>query len=122
MGDLSENFDRKELACKCGCGKDDVDPDLVFRLQRLRTLYGKPIHINSGVRCAKYNAEVGGVDGSAHVEGLAADITCETSGERFALLSLILYYALFVRVGVGKRFIHLDIDGTKPGNVVWLYS
>ena len=26
---IAENFDRKEFACKCGCGYDPINPNLV---------------------------------------------------------------------------------------------
>ena len=30
MGDLSEHFDRREFTCRCGCGADQVDPQLAL--------------------------------------------------------------------------------------------
>lgn len=40
MGDLSKNFSRSELACKCGCGfglgRNDLHIDLIAMLQRIR--------------------------------------------------------------------------------------
>jgi hypothetical protein len=29
MGDLSENFSRREFECSCGCGMDTVDAQLL---------------------------------------------------------------------------------------------
>ena len=43
MGDLSENFSRHEFACKCGCGNDTVDAELIRVLQSVRARFGKPI-------------------------------------------------------------------------------
>ncbi len=37
-------------------------------------LYGKPIYISSGYRCPRLNKAVGGVAGSQHKTGQAADI------------------------------------------------
>lgn len=43
-------------------------------LDPLRAAYGKPIHVSSGYRCPKLNTAVGGVNGSAHQRGDAADL------------------------------------------------
>lgn len=44
-------------------------------LQPLRDKISFPFHVNSGYRCKKLNKAVGGSDTSAHLQGLAADIT-----------------------------------------------
>lgn len=44
-------------------------------LAPLREAFGMPIYVNSGYRCAALNAAVGGVKGSQHIRGEAADIT-----------------------------------------------
>lgn len=77
MGDLSEHFSRKEMACKCKCGFDSATPELVKLLETIRERFGKPVHINSGCRCGKHNRMVGGAADSRHVHGDAADITVE---------------------------------------------
>ena len=43
-------------------------------LDPLRAAYGKPITVTSGYRCEKLNKAVGGVNGSAHLRGDAADL------------------------------------------------
>lgn len=43
-------------------------------LDPLRKLWGKPIIVTSGFRCAKLNRTVGGVSKSQHTKGQAADI------------------------------------------------
>lgn len=51
---------------------------LANKLEMIRKLLGaKPIHINSGFRTVKHNAEVGGAEHSEHLHGLAADIVVE---------------------------------------------
>ena len=72
-------FKEKELCCKC-CGqlppfaRENIEALVDNVLDPLRERYGKPIVVNSGYRCAKHNAEVGGVANSQHVKGEAADI------------------------------------------------
>lgn len=43
-------------------------------LQPLRDAWGQPLHVNSGYRCPKLNAAVGGAATSQHIKGEAADI------------------------------------------------
>jgi len=71
---LSTHFCRSEFSCKCGCGCDTVDIGLLAVLETIRTHFGKPVVINSGMRCAAHNAEIRGKSHSKHLEGRAADI------------------------------------------------
>lgn len=121
MGDLSAHFSRSEFRCKCGCGADHIDLELVGRLQRLRSMIRQPIVVNSGVRCFAYNASVGGKPDSAHIKGEAADIQCKDSGTRFRMKRVIYAWSLFNRVGHGKDFLHLDVSKTLPQEVEWNY-
>ena len=56
-------------------------------LQPLRDIYGKPIRINSGYRCAELNKAVGGVPNSMHQNGEASDLSID--GKARELLELI---------------------------------
>ncbi len=118
MGDLSEHFSRREFACRCGCGKDNVFPGLIDALEKLRSMYGKPIIVLSGVRCMEHNRRVGGKPNSAHLRGKAADILCASSVDRFELLRAA--FKVFRRVGVYKGFIHVDVDESLPQDVCWV--
>lgn len=46
-------------------------------LDPLREALGKPIHVNSGYRSPAVNRAVGGVPGSAHQQGRAADVRAQ---------------------------------------------
>jgi uncharacterized protein YcbK (DUF882 family) len=70
----SKYFSRYEFACKCGCGKNTVDAELLAVLEEVREHFGRPTLINSAHRCAKHNQEQGGSDKSQHLDGKAADI------------------------------------------------
>lgn len=119
MGDLSKNFSRSEFACHDGCGFDLPVPELVARLQALRSLVGRPIYINSGCRCKKHNAAVGGVPDSQHLFGRAADVVLTQGGmdsiELAYLLSMAKRPDLFAHGGIGvyerAGFLHLDVRG-----------
>lgn len=74
MGDLSENFSRHEFACKCGCGHDTVDAELLDILEKIREHFGRRMDINSGCRCHMHNRAIGGAPESWHIRGRAADV------------------------------------------------
>ena len=93
---------------------------LLEMLDEVRDKLGSPIKINSGYRTEEHNAKVGGKVGSSHLEGLAADISCKSSLDRFKLEG-ILKEVGFNRIGVAKTFIHVDIDKNKTPNVMWVY-
>ncbi len=117
---LSKNFTSEEFECSCGCGANHIAPELVVMLQELRDLVGDAINVTSGVRCVDWNKQVGGSPTSSHVRGLAVDIHCESSESRYVLVYSALE-AGFIRIGVGSRFVHLDIDPTKAPCVIWTY-
>jgi len=115
-----KHFKAEEFICK-HCGKLKIDTDLILKLEDIRTQIGKPIFITSAYRCPEYNKQVGGVPDSAHTKGLAVDIACTNSRDRYEILDIVFKFDLFNRIGIGKSFIHLDIDKEKPQNVVWHY-
>ena len=124
---LSEHFDSSEFLCKCNRRECDApkrpDPNLVTKLESLRSRLAHPIMIVSGLRCEYWNTQQGGKDGSAHLTGQAVDISCPEAIYRNLLLRSI-YSApiLFRRVGVGKSFIHIDTaTGIWAQDVCWTY-
>ena len=65
----------KQPANKLPDGVEENLQALVYNvLDPVRERYGKPIKVNSGYRCLIHNRTVGGVPGSQHVKGEAADI------------------------------------------------
>ena len=96
-----------------------LDKYLVELLDNAREYAGIPFIINSGLRDKETNEEVGGVCDSAHLKGLAVDLQCITSDARFLIVSSLLT-AGFTRIGIGKTFIHCDIDHTKPQKVIFI--
>lgn len=106
---LTEHFRLREFECPC-CRCVQVAPRLVYQLEELRGLWGRPVIITSGYRCADHNLWVKGVPNSLHMRGQAADIVVpEAEQETVAAMarkagfdSVILY---------GKRnFIHLGVS------------
>jgi uncharacterized protein YcbK (DUF882 family) len=97
-----------------------MSKDLISKLQILRDICGFPFIINSGYRTPAHNKKVGGTKTSSHLKGLAADIHCINSKQRYLIISNALSLG-FSRVGIGARFIHLDVDTSKQGSLIWLY-
>ncbi|MCK4842776.1 MAG: hypothetical protein KAT04_12990 [Methylococcales bacterium] len=71
---LHKHFTRQEFACKCGCGFNTVDAELLGVLINLRTHFKSAVIINSGARCKKHNASVSRSEHSKHISGQAADV------------------------------------------------
>lgn len=67
-------FRKEEFTCKCGCKMNNIDLRLIKILDEIREHFGQACIVTSGCRCSKHNKEVGGVQGSRHVLGKAADI------------------------------------------------
>ncbi len=98
----------------------NMHEEILHMLDAVRKEYGKPIKINSGYRTKARNKKIGGVPDSSHLKGLAADISCKTSKDRFVLLNLLVK-AGFKRIGVASSFIHVDIDKDKSQKLIWTY-
>lgn len=63
-------------------------------LDPIRRMWGKPIIVNSGYRCPKLNAAVGGSATSQHMKGEAADITAGGPTENKELFDMIAQSAI----------------------------
>ncbi len=115
MPRLSEDFWRAEFACRCGCGFDVVDTELLDVLQQLRSTTGRRISITSGARCAKHNKRVGGSKNSQHLLGKAADFTVEgMTPKQVAAWLKTNVGAGDVRFGLGqyRSWVHVDVRPT----------
>jgi len=66
-------FGPDEFKCECGCG-GDVTQEIKDLANRVREIYGHPIVISSGFRCDYQNRVDGGITGSNHTIGHAADM------------------------------------------------
>jgi hypothetical protein len=77
--DEIEFFDREEFRCKCGgkyCNGFPAEPHeaTVRFADAIRKRIGKPIPVNSGLRCPTWNQIQGGVYNSNHMDGRAIDL------------------------------------------------
>ena len=109
----SEFFTRSEFACRCGCGGDAVDAELLKVLEDIRRHFNRPVNVNSGYRCITHNRRSGGKDSSQHLLGKAADI--EVSGVSPGDVRDYLYHKYPDRYGIGAYldFTHIDVRSNK---------
>lgn len=91
---ITENFSLREFQCPC-CHTVMLHPKLAASLQKLREAWGKPVTVTSGYRCARHNAEVGGVP--------RAEQEKFRTLARAAGFSKILPYP-------ARNFVHLEIN------------
>ena len=117
MAHNSKNFNLNEFSCKCGCGFNIIDQRVINMAQTIRDALGVPVKVNSGCRCEKHNANVGGVKGSKHTKGLAADLSCSLGAAKmFDTVKKLhaqgklqdLDYCIRY-----KNFIHIDCGGKR---------
>ena len=136
---MSKYFSEKEMFCHCWRCKGKRPSLAVYNnlkrtaaaLDIYREKLGKPIYIDDAYRCPAHNKECGGVSGSAHMLGLAAD--CRIAGMNEA--QMFEFFAemptsniphkpkskTFMGAGYypGKGFCHVDIERCKPRPNTW---
>ena len=109
-------FSMNEFECHCGCRMpDSARANIVALVEQVldpaRERYGKPVCVNSGYRCARHNAAVGGVANSRHTRGEAADICCSDNERLARIIEENGRYDQLIRyMGPGGkiRFIHVS--------------
>ena len=111
-------FKKPEFACKCGKYCDgypaEIDMNMVKIADKIRSKIGKPITINSGLRCKTHNSNVGGVSNSQHLFGNAADLGCP-AGCTPTQMAYIADEIMGDTGGIGTYSwgIHIDTRSTK---------
>ena len=111
-------FKKQEFACKCGkyCNgyPAEIDMNMVKIADQIREKIGKPITINSGLRCKTHNSNVGGVSNSQHLLGKASDLGCP-SGCTPAQMASIAEEIMGDTGGIGTYSwgIHIDTRSAK---------
>lgn len=112
-------FTKSEWKCKCGgrhCNgyPEEIDMTTVGYADEIRHRLGKPVPVNSGLRCPKHNAACGGVSNSQHVYGTAVDLGCP-AGTTPAEMAAIAEEVMGGTGGIGvyNWGIHIDSRKTK---------
>ncbi len=117
MAKDTEHFKVREFTCKCGCGKNNIDQRVIDMAETIRLALGVPVKVNSGCRCEKHNAKVGGVKSSKHVLGKAADLSCELgSAKMFETVKKLKAEGKLPALDYCIRYkwgIHIDCGGRR---------
>jgi zinc D-Ala-D-Ala carboxypeptidase len=64
------NFSAQEFNCS-HCGQNEMKPEFMAKLQKLRETYGAPMKVTSGYRCPQHIIEVKKARPGAHASGQA---------------------------------------------------
>ncbi|MBQ3010531.1 MAG: peptidoglycan-binding protein [Oscillospiraceae bacterium] len=106
-------FSRSEFRCKCGryCDGFPAEPHrvLVEAAEQVREHFGGPVYVSSGVRCARHNAAVGGVDGSRHKSGKAMDFRVEGQNANTVLSFVKTLPAIRYAYAIDGSYVHMDV-------------
>lgn len=108
---MYKNFVEKEII--------GLNHNLVKMLDQAVDIAQIPFIVTSGKRTPEEDIAVGGSGTGTHTKGLAVDLRCRTSRERFLMLKS-LFAVGFPRIGIKRDHIHADIDVSRDVNVFWL--
>ena len=112
-------FTKAEFKCKCGgrhCNgyPAEIDLDMVEIVDEIRHCLGKPLRVNSGLRCKQHNINSRGESNSQHLYGTACDLGCP-SGTTPSEMARIAEEVMGNTGGIGiySWGIHVDSRKTK---------
>lgn len=118
---MSKYFSPSEFGkCTPPCEITDMQPDFLALLDRVRESAGIPLVLNSAYRTVPYEKSKGRPGTSSHCLGIAVDIRCNTSANRYKIVRAAIKCGV-PRIGIGKTFVHLDTDYNKPTNIIFDY-
>ena len=112
-------FTRAEFRCQCGgkyCDGYPAEPaeETVRMADEIRRRAGVPLNVNSGLRCQRHNAEVGGVANSLHRTGQAVDLSGPISPDKLhAIAEAVQTEMIPERGGLGLYSWGIHIDNGK---------
>ena len=104
---------------------DQMDQDLINKLDTLRERLGRPIKITSSYRDPGHNAAVGGVQGSQHLTGHAVDIELPNDGQYHYDIVKLAFEIGFTGIGERRQtgkvgMLHLD-NRPVASRAKWTY-
>lgn len=113
---LSEHFRAGEFFCHDpGYRFLRISPELVRKLEQLRAeIGGHALTVHSAFRPPAYNQMIGGASSSAHIDGLAADVSASGGVSTYQLYRAadrIIADAGGVGYYPALQFVHIDVRG-----------
>ena len=126
---LSEHFTLEELVASQIAARRRIDnrppPAIVENLRRVaavleqvRALVDHPVTVSSGYRSPVLNAAVGGARESAHLQGLAADITVSGMAPKDLARAIITAGIEFDQLIYEGTWVHIGLAAGKLRNQV----
>ena len=121
---LSEHFSLSEFERSATATKHGIDNRVPSQyipalqqlckeiLEPLRSFAGEPIRINSGYRCPRLNAAVGGSPTSNHLRGCAADLRVSSESEAKQWFDWLKANTLYDE---------LFLERTSPTSLPWIH-
>lgn len=117
----SEFFAEVEFQrCTPPCSLQDMQQSAMDVFDAVRRRAGIPLVINCAYRSREWDKARGRSGNSAHTKGVALDIRANSSATRMKIVSAAMAEGI-TRIGIGKGFVHIDIDDTLPQGVMWHY-
>lgn len=117
----SKHFSESEFKrCDPPCSLQDMSQALMDKLDSAREAACIPFVLNCAYRSVSWDKSKGRSGNSAHTRGLAVDIRCNTSANRFKIVAALLSVG-FNRIGIGKSFVHADVDSSLAQDVMFDY-
>lgn len=111
-------FKLEEFNCK-HTGNNEMNPEFLDNLDRLRERCGFPFVITSGYRDVTHPVEVAKQNGGGtHTQGIASDIAVSSGYQKYMIVKNAIELG-FTGIGIAGSFIHVDMRKTTP--VVWSY-
>jgi len=117
-------FKDSELACK-HTGENGMDVAFMKVIEDIREECGFPFIVSSAYRHPTHPIEAAKSKPGAHASGKALDIL--VSMEQAHKLVEVAYKHGIIRIGISQkgpvdsRFIHLDMDESRPRPRIWSY-
>ena len=109
-------FTREEFRCRCGgqyCSGYPAEPDetLIRLADNIRSHFGKPATLSSGLRCEIHNRLEGGVENSRHLTGKAMDFRVANIPGDQLLTHIKTYPQVRYAYRIGRTdYVHMDIE------------
>lgn len=117
----SRFFSEREFQrCTPPCSLQDMSQEAMDKFDLAREVANIPFVVNCAYRSVAWEKKQGRSGNSAHTRGMALDIRCNTSANRFKIVWALLSVGC-KRIGIGKTFIHADFDSTLPQDVMFDY-
>lgn len=110
----------KKLTPSCSIAQ--MDENLLEGLDELREAVNMPFVLTSAYRSSDWDLAKGRSGEGPHTKGMAVDISCPNSlFARRVLVEALKRPQYFKGIGIGKKFIHLDVMWRNCSPLVWGY-